>query len=297
VELEESSQTNASVLSIRLLSLLEKMPSSKQDVHLLRTTIRRLEVQLASLPAKLAKPLKELRKKAGKVRDIDVHLALIKPSLSRPTSPPRDPKTRDAMSIAQDKLREILKTRHDRRLDSLQDVVSEVRPLLAAKLPTFVEHAPPHAPTAREAHRQISHARERFLQLTRRVPTGAEQLHQLRIKTKKLRYSIEPLQAFKEAGELAAKFKQVQDAVGTWHDWATLTQLAQRKLPSSDADPLCAALQAHTGREYRKARRAAQSVRSWMSGKPVTPAVALALAGEPRSAIHKSIHKTIHKVG
>ena len=279
---------NASVLSIRFLSLLERMPSSKQDVHLLRTTIRRLEVQLANPPAKVAKLLKNLRKKAGKVRDIDVHLALLKPPLSHPASPHRDSKTRDVVSDSQKELREILKARHDRRLDSLQDAVAEARPRLGSKLPALAERASLAVPSARDAHRQTKQARERFLQLPRGVPTDAGQLHRLRIKTKKLRYSLEPLQAFQgdaceDAVELAAKFKQVQDAIGAWHDWATLAQLAQRKLPSSGAEPLCAALRARTAREYRKARRAAQNVRSWIWGGKLVAAP----ASEPQRLIHK----------
>ncbi len=48
VAIDKISQVNESVLSIRLLFLLERMPASKQDVHLLRTAIRHLEVRLAN---------------------------------------------------------------------------------------------------------------------------------------------------------------------------------------------------------------------------------------------------------
>ncbi len=257
------------------------MPVSKRDVHLLRTTIRRLEVQLANPPAKVAKSLKGLRKEAGKVRDIDVHLAMLKRPLS-----PRTSTNREAISAAQEELREILKARHDRHLSSLQDEVTDARPLLEAKLPALAEHVALGVPSASDARQRTQQARERFLQLTRRVPEDPEKLHQLRIQAKKLRYSLEPLEAFEESVELVAKFKQVQDAIGNWHDWATLAQLAQRKLSSSGAGPLCAALQARTGREYSKARRAAQSVRSWMGGgEPVASAGA---AGESQNLIRKA---------
>ena len=272
---------NASVLSIRILSLLERMPASKQDVHLLRTTIRRLEVQLANPPAKLAKSLRNLRKKAGKVRDIDVHLTLLK----RPLSPPASA-DHDTISAAQEKLREILKARHDRHLGSLQDAVTDARPHMEAKLPILAERAALRVPNARSAHRQTSQARQRFLHLSRRVPKDAAQLHQLRIQTKKLRYSLEPLEAFEESVELVAKFKQVQDAIGSWHDWATLAELAQRKLPSSDAEPLCAVLQARAAREYAKAHHAVQSVRSWMGGG--NPVASVAAASEPQKLIRKA---------
>ncbi len=258
--LDKSTEFDPSVLSIRLLSLIEKKPDSRHDVHQLRTTIRRLEVQLANPPKKVAKSLKHLRKKAGKVRDIDVHLGLIK----TPLAPRRSP-NRDAIATAQEKLRDVLKTRRDRRLDSLLDEVSDARPLLESKLPIVAEGVTRGTPSASDVHHQTSQARQRFLQLTRRVPGDPQQLHQLRIDTKKLRYSLEPLETFPEPVEAVAKFKQVQDAIGDWHDWLTLTQLAQRKLPSSAA-PLCSALQARTGREYKKARRVAENVRSWIGG-------------------------------
>lgn len=266
VETEKSSQFNPSILSIRLLSLIEAKADSKRDVHLLRTTIRRLEVQLPKPPAKVAKSLKSLRKKAGEVRDIDVYLDL----LEAPLAPARSA-NRAVISAAQDELRQILQDRRDRYLSALQNEIADARPLLERRLPALAESAP-GAPSAREAHHRTQQARRRYMQLTRRVPTDSEQLHRLRIETKKLRYALEPLEAFEDSVEAVAKFKQVQDAIGNWHDWATLAHLAQRKLPRSAA-PLCAVLEARAGREYNKARRSAQSVRSWIDGsKPVASA-------------------------
>lgn len=265
---EKGSQFNPSDLSIRLLSLVETKAGSKRDVHLLRTTIRRLEVQLPKAPAKVAKCLKRLRKKAGQARDTDVYLDLLEAPLATPRSAHRE-----AISVAQKQLRQILQDRRDRYLGSLKNEVADARQLLEARLPALVESAP-RSFNARDAHRRISQARTRFLQLTSRVPTDPQQLHRLRIETKKLRYALEPLQAFEESVEAVAKFKQVQDAIGNWHDWETLAQLAQRKLPSS-AGPLCAVLQARAAREYNKARRSAQNVRSWIAGdKPVPSAQA-----------------------
>jgi CHAD domain-containing protein len=224
-------------------------------------------VQLGSSPARIAKTLKALRRKAGKVRDFDVHLGLLKSSrLSLP---------------AADKLREVLKEKRARQLGKLRSSVDEAAPLLEAHLPALVEsHLKVATVSPDDARQRASRARRRFLRWTRDIPVDEQRLHQLRIRIKKLRYSLEPLETCKEAVALVAKFKQVQDAIGRWHDWATLEQLAGRYLDASDGETsdaalACQALHARTVREYRKARRTAQNVRSGMNGpRPLAPAAA-----------------------
>jgi CHAD domain-containing protein len=258
-------EMNAAVLSIRLLAVLQKLPdrADKEDVHQLRTTVRRLEAHLGKCPPKIAKALKLLRREAGKVRDIDVHSSLLRPALL-----PRTLANRDAIS----RLHEILKTRRDRHLVSLRDALVEAAPLLVAKLPALAESAASSLDGIHDAAARVERARQRYLQWTRNVPNDAERLHRLRINTKKLRYSLESFPDFEEAADLVAKFKQVQDAIGSWHDWATLAQLAERKLESPQAEPLRSMLRARTGREYRKSRRTVASVRTWISGEPTASA-------------------------
>jgi CHAD domain-containing protein len=282
VEAAKTNRTSAAALSSRLLSLLEKSPARKQDVHLLRTTIRRLEVRLGNTPSKVAKTLKDLRRKAGRVRDIDVHLGLLKsPLLSKSSA------TRDRASAMQDELRQVLKAKRERHLDSLRDAVAAAAPLLQARLPVLAASSTLGVSTsARDAHRQASQARDRFLQWTRPVPEEDDKLHQLRIRTKKLRYSLEPLEAFPECVELAAKLKQVQDHIGRWHDWATLSQLAQHELHSCEAESLCAALSRRSGSQYCRARRTAESARSWMTGGK--PAASVSVAANSMKRIHKA---------
>ncbi|MGA3125422.1 MAG: CHAD domain-containing protein [Candidatus Korobacteraceae bacterium] len=282
VEPAKTSRTSTAALSSRLLSLLEKSPARKQEVHLLRTTIRRLEVQLGNTPSKIAKALKDLRKKAGRVRDIDVHLGLLKSPLL-----PKSSASRDRASVMQDELRQILKAKRERHLDSLHDALAAAAPLLQARLPVLAANSTLGVSTpALHAHRQARQARDHFLRWTRHVPEDAIKLHQLRIQTKKLRYSLEPLEAFPECVELAAKLKQVQDAIGRWHDWATLSQLARHELHSGEAEPLCAALSRRSGSQYRRARRAAESARRWMAGGK--PAASVSAAPNSMKRIPKA---------
>jgi CHAD domain-containing protein len=258
------------VLSSRLLALLKKMPesASAEDVHRFRTTLRRLEVHLGKCPSKIAKSLRKLRKRAGKVRDTDVHLLLLKSSLfARSLSGGRTPVD------SREKLRKALGAKREHDLSSLRRLIAAAAPSLEAKLPGLAGSAERPEPGIQQAAQLTAQARGGFLQWTRNIPEESEQLHRLRISTKKLRYSLEPLEAFPLSAELAAHLRQVQDAIGNWHDWATLLQLAGRELGPSGSDPAYAALEARTGREYRKARRIAQDVRQWMIAvKPVASA-------------------------
>ena len=263
------SQGSTAELSIRLLALLEKMTdqADPDDVHKLRTTVRRVEVRLAHCPPKVAKSLRSLRKQAGNVRDIDVHLELLKASLFTAPAP-----VGKAFSV-RDQLRSALKSKRTRHEDSLLRLVADAAPLLESKLPKVVRQSAVPKPDAYTASQRTAEARQRFLQWTRSIPEAGAQLHRLRIDAKKLRYSLEPLSAFADAAEMADRLKQVQDAIGSWHDWATLLELACRELDSPNSEPAYAALEARVTREFNKAHRTAERVRQRMeSAIPAAPA-------------------------
>jgi CHAD domain-containing protein len=237
------------------------------DVHKLRTTVRRVEVRLVPCPPKVAKSLRSLRKQAGKVRDIDVHFELLKASLFTPPAP-----VGQASSV-RDQLRSALKTKRMRHEHSLLRLVADAAPLLESKLPRVVRQSAVPEPDASTARQRTAEARQRFLQWTRSIPEAGAQLHRLRIDAKKLRYSLEPLSAFAEAAEMADRLKQVQDAIGSWHDWATLLELASRELGSPNSEPVYAALEERVTREFNKAHRTAERVRQWIeSANPAAPA-------------------------
>jgi CHAD domain-containing protein len=260
----KASESYPGTLTLRLLALLEKISqrARKEDVHHLRTTVRRLEEHLDNPPAKIAKSLKKLRKKAGKVRDIDVHLDLLRPAL--PVDGFKSATPARSVVRSQEKLRSILENKRDSQSTRLQNLVEEFTPLLESRLPMLIEQRRRSKLSMEDARQQAHRARQRFLQWTRQIPEDEDRLHRLRINTKRLRYSLEPLEFCPDAATVAEKFKQVQDAIGDWHDWVTLQQLAQRRLNSPGAAPVIKALEARAGREYRRARRSAENARSWM---------------------------------
>jgi CHAD domain-containing protein len=272
-------------LSVRLLALLGKMADKgdEEDVHKLRTTVRRLEVQLGQCPPKIAKSLKSLRRKAGKVRDVDVHLGLLRSSLF--TGPAAAP---NAAAVC-DKLRRALESERERHVEALLRVVEDAAPLLEARLPKVVQHAAKPEPGARAAHHFTNAARLKFLQWTRSIPEEGAPLHRLRIDAKKLRYSLEPLELHGEAAELTAQLKQVQDAIGCWHDWATLQQRALEAFDAPHRTPdsahLCAALRARAALQYRQARHIVRSVRASLVG--ARPAASATSKHAPQTLIRK----------
>jgi CHAD domain-containing protein len=284
----KTSQVTAAVLSVRLLALLGKISgrASKKDVHLLRTTVRRLEVQLGEAPPKVARALKRVRRRAGKVRDTDVHLGLIEEAC-------RAPGARSAEESAEwMKLRKVLKERRAKYLESLRSEISDYAPVLRRRLPAAAEAVSDNEVTATDAHAQAKRARERYLRWARAVPSDPERLHRMRINTKNLRYALEPLERFEEAAKLVARFKQVQDAIGNWHDWLTLEELAQKSLRGAGSKAVCAALRARAGRDFRKAHRCAESVRDWIGGgRPTAPA-----RRQPQPISNGEVQQSIHRV-
>lgn len=263
-------QGSTAELTIRLLALLEKMTgeASSDDVHKLRTSVRRIEVRLGHCSPKVAKSLRALRKKAGKVRDIDVHLGLLKSSLFTPAT-----KSAAIASSVRDELRRILNSNRERDQKSLLRLVARAAPLLESRLPKAVHRAIRPEPDAAAARQLTISARRHYLQWTHSIPDAGAPLHRLRIDAKKLRYSLEPLAAFPDASEMAEHLKQVQDAIGSWHDWATLLELAGQKLRSASSESAFAALEARTTREFNKAHRTAERVRQWMivTKSPASP--------------------------
>jgi CHAD domain-containing protein len=257
-------------LSVRLLALLHKMKdkAESEDVHKLRTTVRRLEVHLADCPKKVAQPLKRLRREAGKVRDLDVHLSLLK------VAPFSGRAGANAAASLREELSKFLYASREHEEKILLRRIGKVTPRLALALPKVANQAEPSAPGMMAAKQATTQARNGFLSLAQEIPEDPTALHRLRIEAKKLRYSLEPLAAFPEAAETAAQLRQVQEAIGHWHDWATMLEIAGHELHEHRQTAAFHAIEARTQREFVRARRAAQRVKEWISRAQGKPAAA-----------------------
>jgi CHAD domain-containing protein len=78
-------------------------------------------------------------------------------------------------------------------------------------------------------------------------------LHRYRILSKRARYAAEFAERSAEADRLIASIRRVQDALGDWHDWLTLTETAKVHLGEVQDSPLVAELHNVTGAKFRRA--------------------------------------------
>jgi CHAD domain-containing protein len=70
---------------------------------------------------------------------------------------------------------------------------------------------------------------------------------------KRVRYAAEFAPRSSEATQFIGQVKRLQDAIGNWHDWLTLTQSASKRLGDVNQSSLVAALQNVTGSKFRHA--------------------------------------------
>jgi CHAD domain-containing protein len=205
------------------LALADPVPKA---VHKVRTTTRRIEAQLALLallpdlpghakPAKKAhKLLRKIRRAAGRVRDLDVQSDLVE-SKSKEADRLRSLFKRQRKRAAEELAAAIDK--HQGRLTrALEDLLQALSPVESLAVPTaclaqlildwYARHAPA---TARQNHRQ---------------------LHDTRKAAKLARYLAESAPSTRT---LARTFESLQQSGGNWHDWLTLSNIAQHELGAS----------------------------------------------------------------
>ncbi|MFZ3210285.1 MAG: CHAD domain-containing protein, partial [Terriglobales bacterium] len=251
----DSNRTQA--LFDKLLRISRLSSGAKPEtVHQLRTTIRRVETLLATtLPAlgrkeqKLLKQLGRLRRRAGKVRDVDVQIQALG-SLR-------------LESIARDRARVMAfleKARAKRESKLLQAFQDEADGGLHKRLKRTAAHLQgellrPAQPGSDE-QRFLTAALDKFAAVVKQYPTLSEgNLHSFRMASKRVRYLAEMAGEGPRVAAVIEPFKRIQDAIGVWHDWLTLTATAESVLAPSEQAPLLGALRASTRSKYLEALR------------------------------------------
>jgi CHAD domain-containing protein len=256
-----------------LLKLAAKL--RPQNVHGFRTGTRRLQILLVELalhPArrekKLLKSLGRIRKRAGKVRDLDVQLTALR-SFKSPGEPRRKTQLMNQLIEMRDRQEKKLRKALDK------DTVTDLRKQLkrAARDLDPGQTRDPLA-IASDILGTIN---------ARGVPIDAALLHQYRIRTKRARYAAEFALPSPESQRFIAGIKRVQDALGDWHDWLTLTQNAQKNLGEVRESALVAELHNLTGAKFRQAVSALSSMpqksATPQKAPPVAPSAATSSAG------------------
>ena len=254
---------------------LVKLSSKPQaeNVHRFRTGTRRLQILLGELSPKLERSQKKLlkmlgkiRKRAGKVRDLDVQLAALR-ALKMPGEPRR--KTQLVNLLIE------LRERQEKKLHKAvaEDVVREIRKRLKRASRNF------NPETSLDP---LAFARGTLDRINREdAPITEPLLHQYRILTKQARYAAEFAEPSAEAEQFIAELKLLQDAVGDWHDWLTLTQTASEHLGEVRESSLVAELHNVTGAKFRHAVAVLSRMRGTRGGAKPTAAA----QGETRAVV------------
>jgi len=226
----------------RQISRFSQKPKPEY-VHRFRTLSRRVEALLEGLvpdPAgndkKLLVLLSRLRKKAGKVRDLDVQISLLR-----------------ALRIPQDRARkaELIQALCDQRQKR------EARLAAAFDQPTLRELGKRLKRAARALpldHDPLEPALWQLRNLTRDPsPITEATLHRYRILGKRVRYLAEQSPDNAQACEIVARLKQVQDAIGDWHDWLKLTEKANKFFENAPNSGLLSTLRAISRNKFLQA--------------------------------------------
>jgi CHAD domain-containing protein len=250
-----------------------------ENVHRFRTGTRRLQILLGELSPemernqkKLLKLLGRIRKRAGKVRDLDVQLAALR-SLKVPQEPHR--KTQLVNHLIELRAQQEKKLR--RAVD--KDTVREIRKRLKRAGKNFNPEASPD-PLAVATGMLEGINRED-------APVTEALLHQYRILSKRARYAAEFAEPSPKAQQFIAGVKRIQDALGDWHDWLTLTQTTSEHLGEVRESPLVAELHNVTGAKFRYAVAVLAPMRanSVASSGPTAPSPSRAKANSTRPAM------------
>jgi CHAD domain-containing protein len=214
-------------------------------VHGFRTTARRLQTLLEQLVTdsdgkhkKLMKMLNRIRKSAGKVRDIDVQLEALR-SLKIPQEPRR--KTQLMHGLIE------LRAEHERRLRKLlkkQDIRDIRKRLRRAEGSVNLDSSLDPLSVARQMLRNVP---------VPKGPADEQTLHRYRLVVKRARYAAEFAPKSAETTKFLAELKRLQDALGNWHDWLTLTHTAVERLGDVNHSSLVAVLHNVTRGKLRHA--------------------------------------------
>ncbi|MCI0348702.1 MAG: CHAD domain-containing protein [Acidobacteriales bacterium] len=247
---------------------LSNNPTPEQ-VHGFRTNARRIEALLAAVfdeprknERKLLKQLDRGRRRAGRVRDIDVQLENLQQlNLGREEQCRLKvlQRLRSRRKKATKKLVESLDERTRQRLQKrLRRTTDKISKLRSGKSPNRGDSATTNA---------SAFLSKRLQKLQTRLPLSEETVHEYRLRCKRLRYTLE-LSKDPHAAELIEQLKQVQDAIGKWHDSVVLLESAQSVIDHAGNCPLLSALRNLSKAQLWRALQVTRTTMSSLAGSP-----------------------------
>ncbi len=280
-------------------------------VHDLRTISRRVEALLDALSTepdkaqrKLMRRLKRLRRRAGRVRDVDVQIIALrtlkigrdsgrKVQLARHLNDRRSRRERKLQKALDPETVRDLRRRLTRVQKAILAPPPAPRPAAAAQPVPAASIKPPQ----REEVQPVSLALRMFATLAKQQGAFTEAtLHRFRTRSKRVRYVAEMAGDDPEAKRIVSQIKRMQDAIGDWHDWFTLTQTAQKLFADPVDSALLAALRNVTRAKFMEATRHASDLKRSLLGRAqaaakASPVKAAAPAKAPVAAKTTAPHR------
>jgi CHAD domain-containing protein len=239
----------------KLRNLVKKVPRNPtpEEIHRLRTRVRRFEVELrasgldAQRKAKwLLRQLARIRKRAGKVRDMDV--------LTAHLSTVRIDGERDCLI----QLFEYLGTKRYEKAERLHQVVNKYRDTINKRLKKIARVLEKRMGSS-AANAATSAAMQSSAELATYGSLNRGNLHEYRLKLKELR-NILQMGEDAPKKEFVESLEKIKDEIGEWHDWEELNSIAVKILDHSAGCKLQRQLKGITQQKYESALSSANKL-------------------------------------
>jgi CHAD domain-containing protein len=250
-----------------LLSRTGAAPTPER-VHQVRTTARRLEAILeivypeaTSRVARTLRGLKRLRRRAGAVRDLDVQAAALRTlKIGRETE--RKARLLSTLADARAaKEAQFQKAIHHKKVEKLQKRLQQTA-LEMAQASVPPEQNGQNWPPVWIDFDPVSASLRMFARLARQTKAiTADNIHLFRTRCKRVRYVGEMAGMSPESKRVVGLLKRVQDSIGDWHDWQTLTLTAEDLFSRSLDSALVSALRNISNAKFVEARAVATDAR------------------------------------
>jgi CHAD domain-containing protein len=286
-----------------------------EAVHRLRTGSRRVQAMLEATlreagpagnaferPARAwLRALKQIRRPAGAVRDLGVQRKLLEnwidkripkqaatdgpePSRPQPSSADGNEQGNDPSALRgqAEALDAWLKNERRRLAHGMQKQIRKRQQGLAERqsaLFAAMAHGALRRPRVPRSADAV--ALEYFVRAADAMPLlHGENLHAFRKATKKARYVAESGAEGQRYSSVAKALKQVQDAIGEWHDWLCLAEEAKAAM-GQDAPELTAALRRQVERHFAAAMKTTESLRGQLTGEWIANGGSKAISPPP----------------
>lgn len=240
----------------KTLKQLPKQPTP-EEIHDVRTRSRRVEATLHALQLdrkregrRVLKAVAPVRKKAGKVRDMDVLVGFA----SKLTSD----KHQDCLV----QLLEHLGHERYRGASRLHKTATNEQATASRFLKRCVRSIERNADSPKSQTEWPADTAVDAMQLAGELAKwpklNRRNLHEFRLKLKELRYV---LQLSGKNDELIAMLGEVKDAIGEWHDWIELSDIAEGILQHAGRCEVREQIKSGADERFQQALRAANGLR------------------------------------